>query len=144
MASLSVADIDSRMYEILSRLCPGEGVNIVIDTRRFRCVNRLDVSTKILKKRCADCDKLFSFAHECVPVSMEYDEDTKLWKGVGKVPYDIRFVNDLPSNRHCYSFGDGLYTSHLDQQQSKRKRKRRRTRIDGVLPNNVICTHVII
>lgn len=118
------------LVPICMSLKRGERKYVVIDDCLFRLTNLLGKRTTVLKSRCSSCDKLIVSSHECFPLAKRKDRKTKLWKGLGLVPYDICFV-DKDERYVCpNSSYEGVTCYHYDTVTKRVREEPRRRGVD--------------
>ncbi len=128
--NISTLGMESILLSELQKLKPGECVYMIVGKRCYSCSNELEQCQKELRQRCSDCDTLYCYTHTCTPIAKSYDAVKRKWKGLGKIPYVITFVDDHECNRYWYGpLGENaLRCINLNDRQKKKKLYVRRHR----------------
>lgn len=140
-------EMEKPLYDVCVGLLAGEAKYVMMGGFRFLLKNELDVvKEKVINIRCNDCDELIESVHVCRPIAKQYNEASKLWKGLGKVPYSIHLIDSGLYDAIHYDYGDGIKVYVYDKGKKRiRERKPRlsKTKMFGRRPKKMKCKHVI-
>lgn len=129
VSSLTMSDL---LLDELTKLEPGQSVQVIVGKRRYLCSNNLAEREVELCKRCSRCDNRYVFNHTCKPIPMEFNDDEQVWKGLGVIPYNVLLVDESLNNRSLYGLdGIELINTNGKRVRQKTARRKHRKKIDN-------------